>query len=651
MTKRVTKKPLEKEQPEWVGKITDLDVHLFKEGNHFKLYEKLGCHITTQNGVRGAAFSVWAPNAKKVSLVCDFNGWDRNAHPMNPRWDGSGIWEVFVPGIPKGCPYKYFIQSHHKEYTGDKGDPFAFAWEVAPKTASVVWDLEYDWNDDEWMEHRKSANGLDAPMSIYEVHLGSWKRVPEDNFRSLSYKETAVDLATYVKEMGFTHVEFLPLGEHPFFGSWGYQSVGYFAPTSRYGTPQEFMELVDHFHQEGIGVILDWVPSHFPSDEHGLAYYDGTHLFEHADVRQGYHPDWNSYIFNYGRNEVREFLISSALFWLDRYHIDGIRVDAVASMLYLDYSRKEGEWIPNKFGGRENLEAISFLRQMNETVYSEFPDVQTFAEESTAWPMVSRPTYVGGLGFGMKWNMGWMHDTLEYFTKDPIHRKHHHNQLTFSLWYAFNENFVLALSHDEVVHEKGSLARKMPGDEWQQDANLRALLGYMFGHPGKKLLFMGIEFGQRSEWNHDSSLEWNVLEYPHHAGLQRWVRDLNRLYASEPALHEVDFSREGFEWVDTHDWANSIISFIRKPRSGDRCVLVVCNLTPVPRQNYRVGVPTGGVWREVLNSDATLYGGSGQGNFGSVEAAPIPSHGRFHSLSLTLPPLSVLFFSNGDTNA
>ena len=494
------------------------------------------------------------------------------------------------------------------------------------------------------MKSRKKANALDAPMSIYEVHLGSWRRVPEEQFRSLSYKETAEALGGYIKDMGYTHVEFLPLTEHPFFGSWGYQTVGYFAPSSRYGTPQEFMYLVDYLHQQGIGVILDWVPSHFPADEHGLAYFDGTHLFEHEDMRQGFHPDWNSYIFNYGRNEVREFLISSAMFWLERYHIDGLRVDAVASMLYLDYSRKEGAWVPNRFGGRENLDAISFLRMLNERVYSEFPDVQTFAEESTAWPMVSRPTYVGGLGFGMKWNMGWMHDTLDYFSKDPIHRKHHHNELTFSLLYAFNENFVLPLSHDEVVHGKGSLSGKMPGDEWQRDANLRALFGYMFGHPGKKLLFMGSEFGQRGEWNHDGSLDWNVLEFAHHSEIQRWVKDLNRVYRAEPALYEIDFDWEGFEWIDTHDWTNSIISFLRKARSANRPVLVACNLTPVPRYNYRVGVPEEGHWLELLNSDASLYGGSGLGNLGKVEAAPIPSHGRPFSLSITLPPLSVVFF-------
>ena len=625
------------------GLVTDLDVHLFKEGSHFKLYEKLGCHLDTRDGVEGASFAVWAPNAKKVTVIGDFNGWNKDANPMNPRWDGSGIWETFVPKAHRGSPYKFHIVSHHKNRSFDKGDPFAIAWEIPAKTASVVWDLDYEWGDEQWMKSRKKANDLHAPMSIYELHLGSWRRVPEEGNRSLSYKEMAHALSEYVKGMGYTHVEFLPVTEHPFYGSWGYQTLGYFAPSSRYGTPQEFMYLVDHLHQEGIGVIIDWVPSHFPSDEYGLAYFDGTHLFEHEDMRQGYHPDWNSYIFNYGRNEVREFLISSALFWLDKYHIDGIRVDAVASMLYLDYSRKEGEWIPNQYGGRENLEAISFLRRMNEAIYSEFPDVQTFAEESTAWPMVSRPTYVGGLGFGLKWNMGWMHDTLEYFKKEPLFRKHHHNQLTFSLLYAFNENFILSISHDEVVHGKGSLYGKMPGDEWQKHANLRLLLGYMFAHPGKKLLFMGCDFGQWGEWNHDGSLDWNALDFGHHSGVQSWMRDLNHLYRGEPALYEVDFSPEGFEWIDTQDWESSILAFLRKGRDEKEKVLIVCNFTPVPRVNYRVGVPKAGYWKELLNSDATTYGGSGHGNMGGTEAAPVGAHGRHYSITLTLPPLSVVF--------
>jgi 1,4-alpha-glucan branching enzyme len=493
------------------------------------------------------------------------------------------------------------------------------------------------------MTHRHKANALDAPMSIYEVHIGSWRRVPEESNRSLTYRELAPQLAAYAREMGYTHVEFLPVMEHPFYGSWGYQTTGYFAPSSRYGTPQDFMFLVDVLHQNGIGVILDWVPSHFPGDEHGLAYFDGTHLFEHADPREGYHPDWKSYIFNYGRNEVRAFLISSAMYWLEKYHIDGIRVDAVASMLYRNYSRKEGEWIPNVFGGKENLEAIAFLKRFNEAVYGAFPDVQTFAEESTDWPMVSRPVYVGGLGFGMKWSMGWMHDTLDYFTNDPVFRKYHHNQLTFSIWYAFSENFVLSISHDEVVHGKGALAGKMPGDEWQKYANLRSLLGYMYGHPGKKLLFMGCEFGQWREWNHEESLEWNVLDYPFHRGMQRWVRDLNMLLRSEPALYEVDFSIEGFSWVDYRDWENSIIVFLRKNKSAGRRVLVACNLTPIVRYGYRVGVPVSGYWREALNSDSDAYGGANVGNSGGLDTEPVPSHGHMQSLSLTLPPLGVVF--------
>jgi 1,4-alpha-glucan branching enzyme len=508
----------------------------------------------------------------------------------------------------------------------------------------VVCDIEYQWKDHQWMSSRQEVNKLSAPMSIYEVHLGSWKRMPEEGNRYLTYREIAPSLAEYVKHMGFTHVEFLPLTEHPFYGSWGYQTVGYFAPTRRYGTPQDFMYLVDYLHQNGIGLILDWVPSHFPSDEHGLVYFDGTHLFEHADPRKGFHPDWKSYIFNYGRNEVRAFLISSALFWLEKYHIDGIRVDAVASMLYLDYARQGGDWIPNEYGGRENIEAIGFLRKMNEAIYEKFPDVQTFAEESTAWPMVSRPTYVGGLGFGIKWNMGWMHDTLDYFSKDSVFRKFHHNQLTFSLCYAFSENFVLPLSHDEIVYGKGSILGKMPGDDWQRFANLRLLFGYMFAHPGKKLLMMGGEFGQWDEWYHESSLDWHLLEYSSHQGILKWVRDLNHLYKDEAALHEMDFQGEGFEWVDCQDWENSIISFLRKGKNPKDRILVVCNFTPVPRNNYRIGVPMAGFWKEMLNSDAKQYWGSGQGNFGGLEATPIPSHGHFYSLPLVLPPLSIGFF-------
>ncbi len=627
-----------------ISLLTDFDVHLFKEGNHFKLYEKLGSRLMAIDGVKGAYFAMWAPDAESVSVIGDFNGWNRESHFLKPREDSSGIWEGFISGIKKGAVYKYHIASRYHGYRVDKGDPFVFHWETPPKTASIVWDLNYEWNDGNWMANRHKFNSLEAPFAIYEVHLGSWRRVPEEGNRYLNYREMAHYLADYVKEMGFTHVELLPIMEHPFYGSWGYQTVGYFAPTSRYGTPQDFMYFVDYLHQNGIGIILDWVPSHFPSDEYGLSYFDGTNLYEHQDPKKGYHPEWNSYIFNHGRNEVRNFLISSAMFWLDKYHIDGLRVDAVASMLYLDYARGDGEWIPNQYGGNEDLDAIAFLKRLNEAVYDAFPDVQTIAEESTAWPMVSKPTSVGGLGFGMKWNMGWMHDTLKYMSNDPVHRKYHHDQLTFSIWYAFFENFVLPLSHDEVVHGKGALAGKMPGDEWQRYANLRLLFGYMYGHPGKKLLFMGGEFGVWKEWDHDESLEWHVLQYPTHKGLQTWVKDLNHFYKAEPALYELDFSRNGFEWIDFHDWEDSIISFIRKGKHTNDIILVVCNFTPVPRHNYRVGVPRGGFWREVLNSDSEIYGGSNMGNSGGVEAAPIPAHGRSHSISLKLPPLSVLLF-------
>lgn len=629
-----------------VSLLTDHDIYLFKEGSHFKLYDKLGSHVMTINGEEGVYFAVWAPAAEEVSVMGDFNGWNRESHPLKVREDESGVWEGFIHGIKKGDIYKYHIFSRYNNYRVDKGDPYVFYWELPPKTASIVWGLDYEWNDNEWMVNRHKFNSLNAPISVYEVHLGSWRRVPEEGDRFLTYREIAHHLANYVKELGFTHVELLPITEHPFYGSWGYQTVGYFAPTSRYGTPQDFMYLVDYLHQNGIGVILDWVPSHFPSDEHGLAFFDGTYLYEHADPKKGFHPEWNSYIFNYSRNEVRSFLISSALFWLDKYHIDGIRVDAVASMLYLDYARKEGEWIPNKYGGNEDLDAIVFIKKLNEAVYSAYPDVQTIAEESTAWPMVSRPTHVGGLGFGMKWNMGWMHDTLKYISKDPIYRRYHHNQLTFSIGYAFSENFSLPLSHDEVVHEKGALIGKMPGDEWQRSANLRLLFGYMYGHPGKKLLFMGGEFGQCKEWNHDESLEWNVLQYPHHQGVQKWIKDLNYFYKTEPVMYELDFSIDGFEWIDSHDWEQSIISFIRKGKNTGEIILVVCNFTSIPRYNYRVGIPHGGFWREVLNSDAEIYGGGGCGNSGGVEATSIPAQGRYYSLSLTLPPLGVLFFKS-----
>ena len=621
--------------------LTQDDLYLFNEGTHFRLYDKLGAHLVERDGKTGTYFGVWAPNAERVSVIGDFNGWDKTATPMEAV-GSSGVWQTFVEGVAQGTTYKYHIQSRHMGYRVDKTDPFAFYREVPPHTASIVWDIDYEWNDALWIQQRHQANSLKAPITVYEVHVGSWRRVPEAGDRPLGYREMAEPLADYVNELGFTHVEFLPITEHPFYGSWGYQATGYFAPTSRFGTPQDLMYLIDYLHQRGIGVILDWVPSHFPTDEHGLAYFDGTHLYEHADPRQGYHPDWNSYIFNYGRNEVRSFLFSSALFWLEKYHIDGLRVDAVASMLYLDYSRNPGEWIPNKFGGRENLEAISFLRKLNEEVYSQNADVQTVAEESTAWPMVSRPTYLGGLGFGMKWDMGWMHDTLRYFALDPVHRKYHHNDLTFRMIYAFNENFVLPLSHDEVVHGKGSLIGKMPGDAWQKFANLRLLLGYMYTQPGKKLLFMGAEIGQYREWNHDTSLDWHLLEFPLHSGLQRWVRDLNHTYRSAPALYDLDFSPEGFEWIDANDNANSVLSFMRKCKTPGREIVVVCNCTPVPRVQYRVGVPHGGRWTEILNSDAALYGGSGVGNLGGVEASARPFHGRQHSVVLTLPPLSVV---------
>lgn len=627
-----------------ISLLTEQDIYLFKEGNHFKLYEKLGSHVMEVEGEVGTLFAVWAPNAKSVSVIGDFNGWNPTSHPLGVRWDGSGIWEGFIPGVGKGSVYKYHIVSRQNGYVVDKGDPFSFCWELSPRTASVVWDLDYTWEDSTWMKGRGGNNSLSSPISVYEVHLGSWRRVSEEDNRPLSYREVAEDLVSYMKEMAFTHVEFLPVMEHPFYGSWGYQTIGYFAPTSRYGKPQDLMFLIDQLHLNGIGVIIDWVPSHFPGDEHGPVYFDGTHLFEHADPKEGFHPDWYSYIFNYGRNEVKSFLISSALFWLDRYHVDGLRVDAVASMLYRDYSRNEGEWIPNIYGGRENIEAIHFLKQFNEAVYKNHPGVQTFAEESTAWPMVTRPPYTGGLGFGFKWNMGWMHDTLQYISRDPIHRKFHHNELSFSMWYAFTENFMLSLSHDEVVHGKGSLLAKMPGDDWQKFANLRLLLGYMFCHPGKKLLFMGGEFGQWNEWYHEESLDWHLLEYPPHRGVLKWVRDLNHYYRSEPALYELDFEAEGFEWVDFADWENSIISFIRKGRTVEDIILVVCNFTPVLRTDYKMGVPSGGFWEEALNSDSQEYGGGGKGNFGGVEAASKPHHGRPFSLNLTIPPLSVVVF-------
>jgi len=623
--------------------LSEQDLYLFNEGSHYRIYDKMGAHLLTYNGEAGVVFSVWAPNARSVSVVGEFNEWDTKAHRLTAR-GSSGIWEGFVPGAKHGALYKFHIESQSHGYHIDKADPIGLLHEKPPRTASVVWDLNYQWNDNDWMQKRGERNSLRAPQAVYEVHLGSWMRVPEEHNRPLTYRETAPRLAEYVGQMGFTHVEFLPVMEHPFYGSWGYQTTGYFAPTSRYGTPQDFMYLVDYLHQHGIGVILDWVPSHFPSDAHGLAYFDGTHLYEHADSRQGFHPDWKTHIFNYGRAEVRSFLMSSAMFWLDKYHIDGLRVDAVASMLYLDYSRKQGEWIANKFGGRENLEAIDFLRRFNQEAYKEHPEIQTTAEESTSWPMVSKPVYVGGLGFGLKWDMGWMHDTLRYFQNDPIHRKYHHNDLTFRMLYSFLENFVLPLSHDEVVHGKGSLIGKMPGDEWQKFANLRLLFAYMYAQSGKKLIFMGCEFGQVREWAHDSSLEWHVLQYQVHRGVQAWMEQLNRFYRSEPAMHVLDNDPAGFEWVDANDNATSTISLLRKSENPRDSVLVVCNFTPVPRTGYRVGVPHGGYWREMLNSDAREYAGSGMGNLGGVHAEEIPTHGRPFSLKLTLPPLAALFF-------
>jgi 1,4-alpha-glucan branching enzyme len=625
--------------------LSDDDLFLFNEGSHFRLYNKLGAHPVTVDGTAGTYFAVWAPDAEKVFVIGDFNNWDKASHPMVPRGQ-SGIWDVFIPGVGPGTCYKFHIHSHFQKYKVDKADASGFYHEGPPRTASIVWDLDYAWSDQEWMAKRHAHNALNAPLSIYEVHLGSWRRKPEEGDRFLTYREIAPELAEYVKNLGFTHVEFLPVMEHPFYGSWGYQTTGYFAPTSRYGTPQDFMFLVDYLHQHDIGVILDWVPSHFPADEHGLGFFDGTHLYEHADPRKGHQPDWDSNIFNYGRNEVRNFLISSALFWLDRYHIDGLRLDAVASMLCLDYSRRGGDWIPNKYGGNENLEAIDFLRQFNKEVYGNYPEVQTFAEESTAWAMVSRPIYVGGLGFGFKWDMGWMHDTLMFMAMDPIFRKFQHNTLTFRMLYAWTENFVLPLSHDEVVQGKGSLLRQMPGDDWQRFANLRLMFGYMFGQPGKKLLFMGGEFGQWDEWYHERSLDWHLLELPAHVGVKRWVEDLNRMYRQEPALNELDLDPAGFQWIDCTDVDHSVVAFLRRGKSTGDLILVVANFTPVTHANYRVGAPRNGYWQELLNGDAPIYGGSGQGNLGGQETSPIPYHGHPNSLNLTIPPLAVMFFKN-----
>lgn len=626
-----------------LSRFTDLDIFLFKQGRHYYLHNKLGSHLMNWENQPGTYFAVWAPNAKFVSVMGDFNEWNFESHKLIRREDESGIWEGFISHVGPGTVYKYHIVSNVNDYRVDKADPFAVLAEHPPFTGSVVCDLTYEWGDEEWIKNTKTHNSLTSPFSIYEVHMGSWKKNGKED-RFLTYKEHAVELIAYVKEMEFTHVEFLPLMEHPFYGSWGYQSTGYFCSTRRFGLPQDFMHLVDQLHQNGIGVILDWVPSHFPSDQHGLSFFDGTHVFEHEDPKKSIHPEWGSLVFNFGRYEVQSFLISSAVFWLEKYHADGIRVDAVASMLYLDYAKKQGEWIPNRYGGRENLEAIDFLKNLNTAIYQNFPNVQMIAEESSAWPMVSRPISSGGLGFGMKWNMGWMHDTLNYMQKDPLYRKFHHSELIFSRCYFHSENYMLCLSHDEVVHQKKSLIEKMPGDQWQKFANLRLLYGYMFTHSGKKLIFMGQEFAQIGEWNHDLSLEWHLLENSFHSGIRHWFKDLNHLYRNEPALYEWDYVDGGFEWVDFSDHENSTLGFLRKCGSTDTLVLSVCNFTPVPRYNYRLGVPIQGIWEEALNSDATIYGGSGIGNQGSLRAEKIPMHGRPFSLNMTLPPLSTVIF-------
>lgn len=623
--------------------LSDYDLHLLSEGNHFRNYERLGAHLRAHEGFRGVHFAVWAPNARRVSVVGNFNHWDGRCHPMRTR-GSSGIWELFIPDLSEGEVYKFEIKSHSNGYLVQKSDPYGFHAELRPKTASIVWDvMDFEWHDDEWMYNRSHRQGLDAPISVYEVHLGSWRRKVEDDHGFLSYRELADQLVEYLRETGFTHVELLPINEHPFDGSWGYQPVGYFAPTSRFGTPDDFAYFVDTLHRHGYGVILDWVPAHFPRDVHGLGYFDGTHLYEHEDPRLGEHRDWGTKIFNYGRPEVRNFLIGNALFWLERYHIDGLRVDAVASMLYLDYSRKPGEWIPNRFGGNENLEAVDFLKRFNEICHKEFPGILTIAEESTSFTGVSRPTYLGGLGFSLKWNMGWMNDTLRYMAKDPVYRKYEQGSLTFSLIYAFTENFLLPLSHDEVVHGKGALLDKMPGDLWQKFANLRLLYGYMFGHPGKKLLFMGAEIAQWREWRHDESLDWHLLDWSDHKGIYRLVSDINALYRTEPALHQVDFDWTGFEWLDLHDWENSVVAFLRRSRSPEESIVVVCNFTPVVRHNYKVGVPDPGYYRELLNTDAACYGGSNVGNIGGQHAHQGEHAGRPFHLSLTLPPLGVVF--------
>ncbi len=619
--------------------FTDFDISLFKSGKHYRLYEKLGSHLVEVAGEKGTYFAVWAPTAKSVSVIGNFNSWNSDEHKLNVRWDGSGIWEGFIPKVGKGEVYKYKIQSNNKDIWTEKADPFARYCEHPPKTASIVWTAEHKWKDKAWMGYRKEKNGLDKPYSVYEVHLGSWKKNAEGKF--MTYREFADDLVSYVKEMGYTHIEFMPIMEYPYDPSWGYQLTGYFAPTSRFGTPEEFKLLVDTFHQNDIGVILDWVPSHFPEDAHGLGFFDGSNLYEHPDRRKGYHTDWKSLIFNYGRNEVRAFLISNALFWLDQYHVDGLRVDAVASMIYLDYSREDGEWEPNMYGNNENLEALSFIRELNEAVYSNFDGVQTIAEESTAFSGVSRAVEFGGLGFGMKWMMGWMHDTLQFFKKESIYRRHHQNDLTFGMTYAFTERFMLPFSHDEVVYGKQSLVYRMPGDEWQRFANLRLLFGYMFTHPGTKLMFMGGEFGQTSEWNFQKSLDWHLLEYEGHTGIQNFVKDLNHLYKNAPALYEKQFSPEGFQWIDYSDHENSILTYLRKGHDGDNDLIIACNFTPVTRENYRIGIPKKGKIKEILNSDDKKYGGGGNLNT-SIKSTTQASHGHKKSIEVTIPPLGII---------
>lgn len=620
--------------------FSDYDLYLFAEGKHLHIYNKMGAQLREVDGVKGVNFAVWAPNARRISLIGDFNGWDKRTHPMM-RHPESGVWELFIPGVEEGAAYKFYIMSHNQGYTAEKSDPYGFQSELRPKTASIVTNLyDYTWQDASWMEERAEVNPLEQPMAIYEVHLGSWRRKEGDEW--LTYRELADQLVTYVKEMGYTHIELMPIAEHPFDGSWGYQVTGYYAPTSRFGTPQDFMYFVDQCHQNNIGVIVDWVPAHFPKDGFALSYFDGTHLYSHADPRQGEHPDWGTYIFNYDRNEVRNFLISNAIYWLEVFHIDGLRVDAVSSMIYLDFSREHDQWIPNQYGSNENLGALEFLKEANAVIHAECPGAVTIAEESTAWPMVSRPTYIGGLGFTFKWNMGWMHDTLSYMSKDPVYRRYEHNKLTFSLMYAFSENFVLSLSHDEVVHGKGSLMGKMPGDWWQKFASLRALFGYQYTHPGKKLNFMGSEFGQWSEWSEARSLDWHLLDFDTHRDLQRWTHDLNELYQHEPALYQQDFEPEGFEWIEANDSDNSVFTYIRYAQDRSDFLVIACNFTPLPREGYRLGVPEPGYYQEVLNSDADTYGGSNVGNQGGVDSEEWRWHHFDHSIRLTLPPLSVL---------